>query len=218
MLSLRKNVSRNLTISECNVFLLKIESSLLVLKLNSHVEVKQNKADCNSGVTLQMFPNCEQALQGFWCSPQGCVLSCFSCVWHFGTPWTAAFQAPLSMRFSRQGYCGGLSCPPQGDLPNPGIEPASQVSCSSIWVLCHGPTWEASTPMMSSFQIHGTEGIWWNIQSPHPCLVWTPMNTLLIKGNQWWITWDQMAEDPPSHPLLPTETHTHPYQKWQGAF
>ena len=36
-----------------------------------------------------------------------------------------AQQAPLSMGFSRQESWSGLSCPPPGDLPNPGIEPAS---------------------------------------------------------------------------------------------
>ena len=41
------------------------------------------------------------------------------------TPWTVARQAPLSMRFSRQEYWSGLPCPPPGDIPNPGIEPAS---------------------------------------------------------------------------------------------
>ena len=41
------------------------------------------------------------------------------------TPWTAAHQAPLSMRISRQGYWSGLSFPSPGDLPNPGIEPGS---------------------------------------------------------------------------------------------
>ena len=41
------------------------------------------------------------------------------------TPWTAAPQAPLSMRFSRQGYWSGLPFPSPGDLPNPGIEPRS---------------------------------------------------------------------------------------------
>ena len=29
------------------------------------------------------------------------------------------------MEFSRQGYCSGLSFPPPGNLPDPGIEPAS---------------------------------------------------------------------------------------------
>ena len=28
----------------------------------------------------------------------------FSCVWLFATPWTIAYQAPLSMGFSRQEY------------------------------------------------------------------------------------------------------------------
>ena len=34
-------------------------------------------------------------------------------------------QAPLSMGFSRPVYWSGLSCPPPGDFPNPGIEPVS---------------------------------------------------------------------------------------------
>ena len=39
-----------------------------------------------------------------------------------------ALQAPLSMAFPRQEYCSGLPLPIPGDLPNPGIEPASLVS------------------------------------------------------------------------------------------
>ena len=38
------------------------------------------------------------------------------------TPWTVAFQAPLSMGFSRQEYWSGLPFTFPGDLPNPGIE------------------------------------------------------------------------------------------------
>ena len=41
------------------------------------------------------------------------------------TPWTTAYQALLSMEFSRQEYWSGLSFPSLGDLPNPGIEPMS---------------------------------------------------------------------------------------------
>ena len=55
----------------------------------------------------------------------GCVLSRFSHVWLFVTLWTVAHQSPLSMGFSRQIYWSGLLCPPPGDLPDPGIEPAS---------------------------------------------------------------------------------------------
>ena len=43
----------------------------------------------------------------------------------FGTPWTVAYQAPLSMGFSRQECWSGLPFPSPGDLPNPGIEPGS---------------------------------------------------------------------------------------------
>ena len=39
-----------------------------------------------------------------------------------------AYQAPLSMRFSRQEYWSGLPCPPPEDLPNPRTEPTSLVS------------------------------------------------------------------------------------------
>ena len=45
----------------------------------------------------------------------------------FVTPWTVARQA-LSLGFSRQGYWSGLSFPPPGDLPAPGIKLASLVS------------------------------------------------------------------------------------------
>ena len=43
----------------------------------------------------------------------------------FATPWTVAFQAPLSMGFSRQEYWSGLPFPSPGYLPNPEIEPGS---------------------------------------------------------------------------------------------
>ena len=62
-----------------------------------------------------------------------CMLSHFSHVWLFATPWTIAHQAPLSMGFSWQEYWSGLPCSPLGDLPNPGIKlrsPALQVDFS----------------------------------------------------------------------------------------
>ena len=46
----------------------------------------------------------------------------------FTTFWTVACLVPLSMVFSRQEYQSGLPFPPPGDLPNPGIEPASPAS------------------------------------------------------------------------------------------
>ena len=47
----------------------------------------------------------------------------FSHVWLCMTTWTVARQASPSMGFSRQEYWSGLSCPPPGDLPDPGINP-----------------------------------------------------------------------------------------------
>ena len=41
------------------------------------------------------------------------------------TPWAVAYQAPPTMGFSRQEYWSELPFPSPGDLPNPGIEPAS---------------------------------------------------------------------------------------------
>ena len=43
----------------------------------------------------------------------------------FATPQTAAYQAPLSVGFSRQQYWSGLPFPSPVDLPDPGIEPRS---------------------------------------------------------------------------------------------
>ena len=40
-----------------------------------------------------------------------CVLSLFSHVQPSGTPWTAAYQAPPSMGFSRQEYWSGVPLP-----------------------------------------------------------------------------------------------------------
>ena len=51
------------------------------------------------------------------------VLSHFSRVRVFVTPWTVAHQVPLSLGFSRQEYWRGLPCPPPVGRPDPGIAP-----------------------------------------------------------------------------------------------
>ena len=59
-----------------------------------------------------------------------------SCVWLFATPWTVAYQASLSMGFSRQGYWTGLPFPSLGDLPDPVIEhgsPNITGGCFTLW-------------------------------------------------------------------------------------
>ena len=61
-----------------------------------------------------------------------CMLSCFSSVLL-----TTARQAPLSKGFSRQEHWSGLPCLPPGDLPDPGMELLSFISCIGRWALCH---------------------------------------------------------------------------------
>ena len=60
------------------------------------------------------------------------MLDCFSGAGLFATSWTIAFQAPLSMEFSRQEYWSGVLFPTPGDLPHPGIKPTSLVSLVSL--------------------------------------------------------------------------------------
>ena len=38
------------------------------------------------------------------------------------TPWTAPYQASLSVGFPRQEYWSGLPCRPPGNVPDPEIE------------------------------------------------------------------------------------------------
>ena len=58
------------------------------------------------------------------------------CVRLLATPWTAAYQAPLSVGFSTQEYWSGLPFPIPGDLPDPGIELTSLgISCTGMWIL-----------------------------------------------------------------------------------
>ena len=55
----------------------------------------------------------------------------------FGTLWTLACQAPLSMGFARQEYWSELPFPSPGDLPEPGIKPRSpafQADSFTFWV------------------------------------------------------------------------------------
>ena len=62
------------------------------------------------------------------------MLSLFSCIQLFATPWTLACQAPLSMGFPRQEYWSMLPFPPPGDLPDPGTEPLSPALAGRLFI------------------------------------------------------------------------------------
>ena len=55
----------------------------------------------------------------------------------FATPWTAAYQALLSMGLSRQEYWSGLSFPSPGDLHDSEIKPGSPALQADSYPLHH---------------------------------------------------------------------------------
>ena len=90
-------------------------------QLQSHLLRGHLIAEVISVATMRSLPSLHPIYKVF-CA---CVLSRFSPVQLCETLWTVAHQAPLSRGFSRQEYWSGLPFPPPGDLPDPGIEPAS---------------------------------------------------------------------------------------------
>ena len=64
-----------------------------------------------------------------------------SCVRLLVTPWTIAHQALLSMGLFEQEYWSGLPFLPLGDLPDPGVEPASPALAGGFFTT--SATWEA---------------------------------------------------------------------------
>ena len=72
-------------------------------------------------------------VKGLWTIPKAFTggekeeVKSLSRVGLFVTSWTVAYQVPLSMGFSRQGYWSGLPFPSPGNLPYSGIEPGSSI-------------------------------------------------------------------------------------------
>ena len=75
---------------------------------------------CSSSISLVQFSSVQS----------------LSCVQLFVTPWTMAFQAFLSMGFTRQEYWSWLPCPPPGDLPD--LSLFSSVAQSYLTLQPHG--------------------------------------------------------------------------------
>ena len=104
----------------------------------SHVLAIVNSAEINNGMHVSLsilriydeqsvVEHRIQAIQKSGYSNQRKKVKSLSHVRLFATPWTIAYQAPLSMGFSRQEYWSGLPFLSPVDLPNPGFEPGSQL-------------------------------------------------------------------------------------------
>ena len=106
--------------------LLKSYSLALLFFLQGVDTLYSPKSVRGLAISLGLFPEGRVSDLSLWGLPT-CCCSCLvtkSCptLW---TPWTVAHQDPLSMGFSRQEYWSELSFPSLGDLPDPGIGPAS---------------------------------------------------------------------------------------------
>ena len=106
------------------------------------------------------------------------------------TPWTVAYEAPLSTGFSRQEYWSGLPFPSPGDLPNPGIEPGSPALQTDA-LPSEPPGKQESLKNLLKIQVHGTiprnsdlmnlgqrPGIW---KVLHRKIIWT----LIYENSRW---------------------------------
>ena len=122
-------------------------------------------------------------------SPAQVKVKSLSRVRLFVTPWTVAYQAPLSMVFSRQEYWSRLPFPSSGDLPNPGIKPRdqTQVSCIASRRFTVWATREVS-PAQSNYKWHFLHWdlfsvlLWWG--SGHDILPISQSSFSQIK-NSW---------------------------------
>ena len=101
-----------------------------------------------------------------------------SCAQLFATPWTVAHQAPLSMGFSRQEYWSGLPFLPPGDLPHPGIKPASPALADGFFTTEPPRKHEVPITCMS-FGLHPWEPWGWVAQCGSfpmkSAFIWSPL-------------------------------------------
>ena len=147
------------------------------------------------------------------------MLSCFSRVWLFATPWTVARQAPLSIEFSRQEYWSGLPCPPSRDLPNPGIKPTPLMPQLASKLFTTSAIWEAHkrVSFWSNLDfIFGCNILWFCFTAFGDCEhppAWHSPHTPPQNLFNWNITDLQCGANfyRTTKWLLYTHTHTHTY-------
>ena len=101
----------------------------------------------------------------------------------FATPWTAAYQAPLSIGFSRQEYWSGVPSPSlvtnlDSVLKNRDIALLTRVCQSYCFSSSHAWMWELKNWCFRTVVLEKT------LESPLDCKEIKPVNP---KGNQFWI-------------------------------
>ena len=96
-----------------------------------------------------------------------------SCVWLFTTPWSAAYQAPPPMGFSRQEYWSGVPCllPGKDEKLAKETEKGKRarskeiqdwaLSSNLVWERIPSGSWSIRRPNMLDFKIKLFGGILW---------------------------------------------------------
>ena len=101
------------------------------------------------------------------------MLDCLSCVQLFVTLWTVIYQAPLSMGFTRQEYCSGLSSSPPGDLPDLKVKPTSLIPFAlAVRFFTTSTTWKGPQLQRSSPKELEVQALYWIPQPGDPSLEW----------------------------------------------
>ena len=111
-------------------------------KIDTHICIWVTYTQCciYEYVCVYKFKRCEFVLSLLY---NYCVLSCFSRVWLFVTPWTVAHKAVLSIGLSRQEYRSWLPFPPPGVSPTQGLSPhflrwqAVSLPLVATWEACY---------------------------------------------------------------------------------
>ena len=99
-----------------------------------------------------------------------CVCAVCSVMSDSAPCWSVARQAPLFLGYSKQEHWSRLQCPPPGDLPNPGIEPASPALQVVPLPLSHwGSPGILYSLLIFDWFSHGSDST--SIQNPHINLV-----------------------------------------------
>ena len=98
-----------------------------------------------------------------------CLLSGFSHVWFFVTPWTVVHKAPLSMEFSRQEHWSGLPFPSPAHWHVP---PQIPLSPELQWWTHHLP-WSQGGLLLSTGKVHSPFPRMWRAAL---ALIWLPLS------------------------------------------
>ena len=139
---LKRMISTNISEDHAHLCLLKsLQEWLLSLKMGHYPLLRAKKGQSNVPkyrVSLNQRDS-SISMRTYWYmnSFSHSVMSNSSVI-----PWIIAHQGPLSMGLPRQEYWSGLPFPSPGDLPDPGMEQISCISCIGMQILYCWATWE----------------------------------------------------------------------------